>query len=262
MISEDQYTSEFRQYSSRIGRWLSLDPILKDNESPYTGFSNNPIWFIDPLGSDTLLVNKNSGSVLGTKKGGEDLIFTTNKKSDSDKAWKNSEQLYYNLNISGDFGGTKSQKNDPVIWSNLQDFTDEFNQILHNGIIYWEDKRLSFDDNIGNFINKITEKNTFFRSMVTDNAPFDIKQNLYHPRRVGEWSWYKGTLVRYDDYGNILYGAGGSAFGFGQSRLLAGANINQLTKFGLDDQKDRLSIKRGIDLYRQFLKSVITITPK
>src|SRR5690606_22542528 len=31
VISVDQYTTEFRQYSSKIGRWLSRDPIIKDN---------------------------------------------------------------------------------------------------------------------------------------------------------------------------------------------------------------------------------------
>lgn len=246
-----------------MGRWWSVDPVTKDNESPYTGFSNNPIWFIDPLGSDTLLVNKKSGNVLGIKEGGEDLIFTTRKRSNSKKAWKNSKQLFHSLNISGDSGGNPSKKGNPVIWSNLKDYTEEFDQVMHNGIIYWENVKLSFDDiNFKIPLNKEAERNRFFREMVTDKAPFDIKQNMYHPKRVGEWSWYKGTLVRYDDYGNILYGAGGTAFGFGHGRLLVGANINQLTKFGLDDQKDTYSIKRGIDLYKQFLKSVITVTPR
>lgn len=46
--------AEFRSYDAAIGRWIQIDPIIKFNESPYAGFSNNPILFTDPLGLDTL----------------------------------------------------------------------------------------------------------------------------------------------------------------------------------------------------------------
>jgi hypothetical protein len=46
-------TSEFRYDPTTFSRWYSLDPVVKAHESPYAGFSNNPIWFIDPNGSDT-----------------------------------------------------------------------------------------------------------------------------------------------------------------------------------------------------------------
>ncbi|MBL7897747.1 MAG: hypothetical protein JNJ99_04360 [Crocinitomicaceae bacterium] len=51
---------EARMYDTRIGRWLSIDPIIKDFESPYVGFSNNPIWFNDPHGTDTADATKES----------------------------------------------------------------------------------------------------------------------------------------------------------------------------------------------------------
>jgi len=49
----NSYTTEFRQYDPRLGRWLSLDPIVKEHESPYAAFANNPVWFVDPNGADT-----------------------------------------------------------------------------------------------------------------------------------------------------------------------------------------------------------------
>jgi len=67
--------------------------------------------------------------------------------------------------------------------------------------------------------------------------------------RIGEFSFYNGRLVRYDDYGNMLYGACGTAFGFGQSRLLLAANVNQIMKLGFDDAHDVFNIKRGIQIY-------------
>jgi len=47
------YTTEFRQNDPRLGgRWWSRDLIVKPWESPYAGYSNNPIYFADPYGLD------------------------------------------------------------------------------------------------------------------------------------------------------------------------------------------------------------------
>ena len=48
----NSYTTEFRQLDVRLGRWLSLDPVVHHNMSPYVTFDNNPIWIIDPSGAD------------------------------------------------------------------------------------------------------------------------------------------------------------------------------------------------------------------
>lgn len=57
----NSYTTEFRQYDSRIARWKSLDPLSSTFpwQSPYVGFDNNPIVFNDPKG-------------LAVQKGGDD----------------------------------------------------------------------------------------------------------------------------------------------------------------------------------------------
>jgi len=46
------YTTEFRQYDPRVGRWLSMDPLMAKypHQSPYVAFNNNPIYFADPTG--------------------------------------------------------------------------------------------------------------------------------------------------------------------------------------------------------------------
>jgi RHS repeat-associated protein len=51
---DNEYTTEFRQYDPRVGRWMSVDPKANEIESPYVAFSNNPITVSDPLG-DTVL---------------------------------------------------------------------------------------------------------------------------------------------------------------------------------------------------------------
>src|SRR5690554_6529997 len=48
----NSYTTEFRQYDPRVGRWLSIDPLFADFpwQSPYVAFDNNPIYYKDPKG--------------------------------------------------------------------------------------------------------------------------------------------------------------------------------------------------------------------
>jgi hypothetical protein len=89
--------------------------------------------------------------------------------------------------------------------------------------------------------------------MVNDYKPLDIKRKEFHPSAVSEWSIYNNTLVRYDDYGNILYGAAGNAFGISEDDLFLGANWNQILKSGLDESKDTYSIKRGINIYNNYI---------
>jgi len=47
------YTAEFRGYDPAIGRWWQIDPKYSYPISPYSGFGNNPIRYMDMLG-DTL----------------------------------------------------------------------------------------------------------------------------------------------------------------------------------------------------------------
>mgnify|MGYP006266441223 CR=1 FL=1 len=52
------YTTEFRQYDPRAGRWLSTDKVYKAYESPYSAFANNPSNVLDPNGLDTVLTEE------------------------------------------------------------------------------------------------------------------------------------------------------------------------------------------------------------
>jgi RHS repeat-associated protein len=48
----NEYTTEFRQYDPRVGRWMSLDPLMMQFPwiSPYCAFDNNPVFYTDPMG--------------------------------------------------------------------------------------------------------------------------------------------------------------------------------------------------------------------
>ena len=49
----NSYSTEFRQYDPRIGRWLSTDPVTHHQSSPYSAFDNNPVYWSDPTGADS-----------------------------------------------------------------------------------------------------------------------------------------------------------------------------------------------------------------
>ena len=49
----NSYTTEFRQYDPRLGRWKSLDPLMEQfpSQSPYCAFDNNPVYYTDVKGA-------------------------------------------------------------------------------------------------------------------------------------------------------------------------------------------------------------------
>ena len=46
----NSYTTEFRQIDPRLGRWLSVDPVIQPWQSSFCLMDDNPLWFNDPKG--------------------------------------------------------------------------------------------------------------------------------------------------------------------------------------------------------------------
>jgi RHS repeat-associated protein len=82
----NEYTTEFRQYDPRVGRWMSLDPLMMQFPwmSPYCAFDNNPVLLTDPRGLSTIegdvddnYVIKNDGSIICQKTDDKFDVFYT-----------------------------------------------------------------------------------------------------------------------------------------------------------------------------------------
>lgn len=190
---------------------------------------------------NSLLVNINTGKVIENI-GKPHFIFVT-KNYGAKEGWQSSSPLLHCIKkLEGQAGGRPSKQGEPVLWDNLQDHTKKFNLLLKYWIKYFSELKSSFEDNY-------FQKMIFWGSMVNDYKHLDIKRKKFHPSAVSEWSIYNDTLVRYDDYGNIFFGAAGTAFGISRRDLFFGANINQIVKSGLDESKDTFSIQRGINIY-------------
>ena len=69
--SGNHTTALYWEYDSRLGRRWNIDPVVKYHESSYASFANNPIWFMDPSGADTLKIlgSKNSSILINYGKG-------------------------------------------------------------------------------------------------------------------------------------------------------------------------------------------------
>lgn len=50
--SGNSYSTMFRQYDPRLGRWLSIDAVINPSFSPYHFVANSPLIAVDPLGLD------------------------------------------------------------------------------------------------------------------------------------------------------------------------------------------------------------------
>ena len=70
--SGDSYTTMFRQYDPRLGRWKSLDPLASKypGASPFSAYNNNPVYFVDPLGLEGLIYDepRDMGAGSGDRK--------------------------------------------------------------------------------------------------------------------------------------------------------------------------------------------------
>ncbi len=82
----NSYTTLYRQYDARIGKWMSLDPEMTQLpwQSPFASMSNNPVLRIDPLGNlDTKYVTEDEEVITDTKDGSDDVIVVPKEEEDN-----------------------------------------------------------------------------------------------------------------------------------------------------------------------------------
>jgi len=95
----NSYTTEFRQYDPRLGRWLSLDPIMAGypDMSPYAAFNDNPVFFIDPYGLEGLKAGGGDGPGGKKKKGNKGFSKQKHRKGTHLKSNLNRGHRFKNM---------------------------------------------------------------------------------------------------------------------------------------------------------------------
>jgi RHS repeat-associated protein len=254
-----------RMYDAQIGRWHVPDlmSIKHSYATPYHYTFNNPVRFIDPNGLDTALYSLYAGQMLATKPGDNKKtpIYVVDETADGyneKNPWASAVPLTYKVGkSSGGISGKSFRDNHPlkgegtkvgaqVFKEDLLDMTDQFDALVRNAIA-------EFDALKGMIGGMYGPKGRAFQGLVTDDAKYDLKSKItddgtpsYSAIVIGEWSLLKGTLRRYDDYGNISYGIFGKAAGLSDSDLYSGSNINQSVKNILGNTRGRGDEKRDV----------------
>ena len=124
-VNGGSYDFGARIYDSRLGRWLSLDPLMvKYPElSPYHSFANNPMVFIDPNGKENVIYLVVLSSAF-TPEGGnltwkdiEAYVAETNAayKSMGLKTRMEIFSKYVSKDVDVNFDMTKMDKTDAVM---------------------------------------------------------------------------------------------------------------------------------------------------
>ena len=133
----NSYTAEYWQYDSRLGRRWNIDPVVKVHESPYVAFANNPIWFRDPNGADTVFADNQ------VKKDFNNTLDKVNNKIEEIKSSLNGleNQLASGKNSKGkDLRNSqrkkleKTIKNQQTNLANWGKIADDFQNIINSTV--------------------------------------------------------------------------------------------------------------------------------
>jgi hypothetical protein len=251
----NHYTAEYWEYDTRLGRRWNLDPVVKEHESPYTCFANNPIWFMDPNGADTI-------SVMSDKldENGKEL-----KKDDKGDVIDGQKRLllfkaYTNDEYKGELGVKEFQSKYQMLAKKVSSSTDgasndkqyaEFISINSNKKLVkkalfittigqlnnFSSKALSEVGGVGGGLNSL-EKITLFNH----GEEYDYKSQMAKGFGL---TYVEGVgIFESDHLGNIIYGSVAARAGQGlNSSLYDGDWLTNGAK--TDDPYDSYSLAMG-----------------
>ncbi len=124
-IGEGNYTTFYRAYDSRIARWISLDPVVHHNQSPYVAFDDNPIYYIDPSGADSENEEKKDLNDNEKKESSDNEVNETN-------AEKKSLFIYNEKGLDENYIDNEDTNWDKIDLSEFSSFKELENYVIEN----------------------------------------------------------------------------------------------------------------------------------
>ena len=269
----NSYTTKFRQYDPRLGRWKSLDPRQDKypGSSPYSAYLNSPISIIDRDGDTTARFTWD-GKYVGWIADGNDAWVGRREnaianKDASGKIISYSHEYFSFADPINDPQGLKSKRITHLVFVNQTDIKDMLknagafkseNQGSIDGVLYLKEEGKGggqFDFALDHILDHDWREPIDFDISPVDNATnvlFYVKSQK--------------TAHNHFNFGNFMFGAGGQALNLNLSTLLLGAHYNSLKNSGtngydgqLDSPDDQLSIGLGYSFGKKHNFNNITI---
>jgi len=242
-----------RNYDTRIGRFLSVDPSAGDypNWSPYVAFADNPIYYVDPDGKKFINFDA-AGNYTGTTK----------------------DNWFHNLFV-GSKGRILDAQGDVTRKFSFADPKSDVAQIqsgVINKLVVVSEKEIqtmmwrsgAFDDANRTENKPLSERYDYIKkegigngkldfsySQIPDMYPGASKSPLDAPSPL---LFLTGDVAHNQmNFGNFLFGAAGYSLGYSKPELLLGAHYNSLFNPStngypsqFDSSDDQWSIQLGI----------------
>jgi RHS repeat-associated protein len=228
----NSYTTHFRQYDPRLNRFLSFDPVFKPHESPYALNGNNPIWLIDPLGSDSIFYNQDGNEIEDMRITSEDDFFFL--KHDDGNIGYNGGTFYQGLSKESFFGDRGDGE------KLFTDVDERFNQNHEWKFYAIARDHKNNDHTVGDFIRESPE-----------NKHYDFKNTFLNKKdNPGRAYLIDGMLLNANEVGNILWGATAASFGWTSFWGQTGAYLFTLKDEGKPDEAgEQRAIEIGVFIW-------------
>ncbi len=222
----NEYSTLFRQYDPRVGRWFSNDPKFNPSESPYAAMSNNPIMNTDPLGDTSMVFTLDYG------------YYTTGDYENNGPDYKlvtASNPVLTNLDESGVKIVVINHEGEVVGNFQFNDPRDVGNRTKPDGTPIESINRVILN------ANDIVDQNLSYVSTKKANGEemsFSERWHYaYEEGQMGKLDFSRilnsedlaivdGVAYNRFDFGNFTWGAAMTKLGFTRASLWAGSNGN------------------------------------
>ncbi len=204
----NSYTTYYRQYDPRLGRWLSMDPKNSPGSSYYAAMGNNPINYVDPFGDTVKFAGDAEEELYNEYK-----TTVTNKVNGLDSQIA---ELEASGKKKGKLARLKGQR------STYQGILDELNVIEGSTDIF----RIRKGDNISNPAgggNISFNKNTGEVDVNIGDAGqwYDIQKIAHELKHIYQFTQGDADLHR-DGFGGYAYDQHDEIEAFERQNLFAG----------------------------------------
>ncbi|MCQ2209920.1 MAG: hypothetical protein MJZ34_06475 [Paludibacteraceae bacterium] len=229
-MAEGVYTTEYRLLDTRLGRWMSVDPLAGDFAwmSPYNYCGGNPIVMVDPYGMSTKVADNGNGTytVIGGSLEDKDRNIYVYSKDKEGKYTIKGKSIGFTLTITSFWD---ADKNDWAKGTKI-DPSDR------SGIEF-------LDDLTCNNIPTLTE----YMTKGGNDQKYDFKWTNGTNIADHDRDKYRGMPIGENGKGEIMFASARDVGNFGAGYI---AGIN-----GLDWKSSRV----GFDTYQSYKSKELTI---